>query len=86
MLLPTDSVVETKRKRENDNKTRKSCKVMILDEKIKIIDKLRGGMCAVAVGPTLSWSFTLMSNFPLIFTFMLKFPAVIHEITLFVHK
>jgi hypothetical protein len=37
------------------------------NEKIKIPGKLRGGMCAVAVGLTLRWYFTLKYNFPLIF-------------------
>jgi hypothetical protein len=34
-----------------DNEAKK-CKVMTLDEKIKILDKLRGGMSAAAVDLT----------------------------------
>jgi hypothetical protein len=43
--------MESKRKYGNDNETKKSCKIMALDEKTKILDRLRGGMCAEAVGP-----------------------------------
>jgi hypothetical protein len=42
---------------------------MILDEKIKILDKLRGGISAAAVGLTFRWYFILESNFRLIFYF-----------------
>jgi hypothetical protein len=42
---------------------------MTLDEKIKILDKLRGGMSAAAVGLTFRWNFILKSDFPLIFNF-----------------
>jgi hypothetical protein len=45
--------MESKRKCNSDNEAKKSCKVMTLDEKIKILDKLRGGMSATAVGLTL---------------------------------
>jgi hypothetical protein len=44
--------MESKRKCKNDNEANKSCKVMTLDEKIKIPDKLRGGLSAAAVGLT----------------------------------
>jgi hypothetical protein len=36
--------METKRKHESENKANKICKVITLDEKIKILYKLRGGM------------------------------------------
>jgi hypothetical protein len=52
MILPLNSTMETKRKCKSDNEVKKSCKVMTLDEKIKILDKLRGGMSAAAVGLT----------------------------------
>jgi hypothetical protein len=42
---------------------------MTLDEKIKILDKLRGGMSAAAVGLTFRSYFILKSDFPLIFYF-----------------
>jgi hypothetical protein len=42
---------------------------MTLGEKIKILGKLRGGVCAEAVGLTLRWHFVLKSNFPLTFYF-----------------
>jgi hypothetical protein len=41
--------MESKRKCKNDNGAKKSCKVMTLDEKIKILDRLGGGMSAAAV-------------------------------------
>jgi hypothetical protein len=52
MMLPLDSIMESKRKYKGGNEAKKSCKVIILDEKIKILDKLRGGMSAAAVGLT----------------------------------
>jgi hypothetical protein len=38
---------------ESDNEAKKICEVMTLGEKIKILGKLRGGVCAEAVGLTL---------------------------------
>jgi hypothetical protein len=52
MILHLDSIVESKCKCKSDNEIKESCKVMALDDKIKILDKLRGGMSAAAVGPT----------------------------------
>jgi hypothetical protein len=52
MILSLDSITESKRKCKSDNEAKKSCKVMTLDGKIKILDKLRGGMRAAAVGLT----------------------------------
>jgi hypothetical protein len=52
MILPSDSITEPKRKCKSDNEAKKSCKVIIIDEKIKILDKLRRGMSAAAVGLT----------------------------------
>jgi hypothetical protein len=52
MILSLDSTVESKRKYKSDNEAKKSCKVMTLDEKLKILDKLRGGTSAAAVGRT----------------------------------
>jgi hypothetical protein len=34
---------------KSDNEANKSCKVMTVDEKIKILDKYHGGMSAAAV-------------------------------------
>jgi hypothetical protein len=42
---------------------------MALDDKIKILDKLRGGMSAAAVGLTFLLYFILKSKFPLLFYF-----------------
>jgi hypothetical protein len=42
--------MESKRKCERDNEAKKSRKVMTLDKKIKIPDKMRGGISAAAVG------------------------------------
>jgi hypothetical protein len=44
--------MELKRKCKCDNEAKESCKVMTLDEKIQILDKLRSGMSAAAVGLT----------------------------------
>jgi hypothetical protein len=44
--------MESKRKCKSDNEAKTSCEVMTLDDKIKILDKLRGGMSAAAVGLT----------------------------------
>jgi hypothetical protein len=52
MMLPMDSIAESNRKCKSYNEAKKSCKVMTVDEKIKILDKLRGGMSAAAVGLT----------------------------------
>jgi hypothetical protein len=69
MLSHLDNDSESKRECKSDNEAKKSCTFMTLDEKIKMIDKLRGGMCAVAVGLTLVWYFNLKSDLPLIFYF-----------------
>jgi hypothetical protein len=42
---------------------------MSLEEKIKILDKLRGGMSAAAVGLTSRWYFILKPKFSLVFYF-----------------
>jgi hypothetical protein len=52
MILPLDSIMESKPKYKRYNEVKKSCKVMTLDEKIKILDNLRGGMSAAAVDLT----------------------------------
>jgi hypothetical protein len=44
--------MESKCKCKSDNEANKCCEVVTLEEKIKIVDKSRGGMCAVAVGLT----------------------------------
>jgi hypothetical protein len=49
---------------------------MAQDEKIKILENLRGGMSAAAGDLTFRWYFILRSTFPLIF----------YYITQFVHK
>jgi hypothetical protein len=48
--IALDSIMESKRKCKSDNKTKTNCRVMTLYEKIKILDKLRRGMRAAAVG------------------------------------
>jgi hypothetical protein len=40
---------------------------MILNDKIKILDKLRGGISTAAVGLTFRWDFILKSNFPILY-------------------
>jgi hypothetical protein len=52
VMLPLDGIMESKRKCKSDSEAEKNCKVMTLDEKIKILDKLRGGMSTAAVGLT----------------------------------
>jgi hypothetical protein len=42
-IVPLDSIMESKRKCNSDSEAKKNCKVMTLDEKIKIVDQLRGG-------------------------------------------
>jgi hypothetical protein len=49
--------MESERKCRSDNKAKKSCKIMTLDEKIDIVDELRGGISAAAVSLTFSWYF-----------------------------
>jgi hypothetical protein len=44
--------MESRRKFKSDNEEKKSCMIMTLDKKIKILDKSRGGMSAAAVGLT----------------------------------
>jgi hypothetical protein len=44
--------MESKRKYKIGNEAKKCCKVMILNDKIKILDKLRGGISTAAVGLT----------------------------------
>jgi hypothetical protein len=66
MILPLDSIIESKRKSKIDNEAKRRCKVVTIDEKIKILDKLVGGMSASDVGLTFCWYFILKSNFPLI--------------------
>jgi hypothetical protein len=66
VMLPLDSIMESKLKCKTDNKA-KSCEGMTLDEKIKILDKLRSGMSASAVGLTFRIYFIFLSNFTLIF-------------------
>jgi hypothetical protein len=41
--------MESKLKCKSDNETKKSCKVMTLNDNMKILDKLRGGMSAAVV-------------------------------------
>jgi hypothetical protein len=49
-----------KLKRESYNEAKDSCEVVTLDEKIKIVAKLRGSVCAAAVALTFSWCFILV--------------------------
>jgi hypothetical protein len=41
--------MELKRKCNSDNEVKKICEVIAPDKKIKILDKLRGGMSAAAL-------------------------------------
>jgi hypothetical protein len=50
MILPLDSIMTSKRKCKPDKEATKICKVMALDEKINIPDKLRGGISEAAFG------------------------------------
>jgi hypothetical protein len=43
--------MESKLTRKSDNEAKRICNDMTLDKKIKIIDKLRGGMSAAAADP-----------------------------------
>jgi hypothetical protein len=52
MILPLDSIMESKCKCKRDNEAKKSCKIMILDEKTNILNELHGDMSAAAVGLT----------------------------------
>jgi hypothetical protein len=52
MSLSTNNVVESKSKCKSDNVATDSCKAMTLDGKVNILDMLRGGLCAAAVGLT----------------------------------
>jgi hypothetical protein len=54
MIFSSDSIIESKRECKSDNEAKISCYVMIQDEKIKILDKLRGGVSAASVGSTLA--------------------------------
>jgi hypothetical protein len=76
MVLPLDSVMGSKRKCKSDKEAKKGCKDVTPDNKIKILDKLRGGVCAVAVGLTLRWCFV----------FMFIFAVALSYVTQFVHK
>jgi hypothetical protein len=49
MILPLGSIMKSKRKFKSENEANKSCMVLTLDEEIKILDKLRGGMSAAAL-------------------------------------
>jgi hypothetical protein len=73
VTLPLDSVMESKLMCKSDSETKKSCTFMTSDEKIEMVDKLRGGTCAVAVGADTSfcslsfrWYFTLLIIFQII--------------------
>jgi hypothetical protein len=59
----------SKRRCKSYKEAKKSCEVVTPDDKIKILCKLRGGVCAVAVGLTLRWCFVLKSVFTFIFYF-----------------
>jgi hypothetical protein len=51
-VLSLDNIMESERKCTSDYEAKKSCKIMTLDEKIKIVDELRGGMSTAAVSLT----------------------------------
>jgi hypothetical protein len=88
MALTLDSIAESKCECESDNEEKKSCKVMAVDKKIKLLDKLRGGMRAAAVGLTFRSYFILKSKFPLIFHFAaeLSYYAFVVLHSLFINK
>lgn len=56
MILLLDTIMESKRKCESDNKAKKSFKPITLDEEMKVLDKLRGGM-STAVSMQFCWRF-----------------------------
>jgi hypothetical protein len=45
--------MESTRKCKSGNEAKKTCKVMTLDDKIRILGKLHGGVCSVAAGMAL---------------------------------
>jgi hypothetical protein len=49
-VLPLDIIMKSKRKCKSDNGAKTSCKVMTLDEKIKILDELPDDKSTAAVG------------------------------------
>jgi hypothetical protein len=62
--------MESKRKCKSDNEAEICCVVMTLDEEIKIVDTLRGGLITAAFGLTnknltFRWYFALTLNFPM---------------------
>jgi hypothetical protein len=61
---------------ESDNEAKKICEVMTLGEKIKMLGKLRGDVCAEAVGLTLRWYFILKFIFSLILFCITQFVNV----------
>jgi hypothetical protein len=61
--------MESKHTSKSDNEGKKSCKVMTLDEKMKIPDEVHSGMNAAAAGITFHRYFIFKSNFLLIFYF-----------------
>lgn len=72
--IALDRIMESKRRRKCDNKTKKSWKVMKLDE-TKILDTLRGGKWATVFSLTFRWYFNSKSKFPLIFL-MINYPIL----------
>jgi hypothetical protein len=66
VILPLDSILESKYKSKID-KNQTLCKVMTLDEKTKIADKLRNGTSAVAAGLTSRRYFIFKRSFLLLF-------------------
>jgi hypothetical protein len=58
---------------------------VILDEKIKILDTLRGDTTTAAVYVTFWCHFILKSNLSRYFTLMLNYPMVRYNITQFNH-
>jgi hypothetical protein len=51
-ILSLGRIVVSKRKCKSDREAKRNCKVMSLDEKIIILNKLRGVMSAAGVGLT----------------------------------
>jgi hypothetical protein len=52
MMSSFNSIVESERKCKSDNEAKKGCKVMALDDIMKILDDLRSDSSSTAVGLT----------------------------------
>jgi hypothetical protein len=79
--MPLHVIMKLKFECKIDIETKKTLKIMTLDEKWNILDKLRGGMNTAAVGTKLHTYFILTTNFPFIYYFKLNFPVILYYMT-----